>query len=65
MSDKAKLPAWLREAAHEIENAHRILDDLGAPDAADDGIPISLALRILVLFDQQAAPKQDEDEAEA
>jgi hypothetical protein len=51
VKDKAKLPAWLREAAHEIESAHRACDALGVPDAADDGTPISLALRIAVLAD--------------
>ena len=51
MKDKQKLPAWLREAAAELEKAHRVLDEHGAPDAADDGTPISLALRISVALD--------------
>lgn len=48
MKDKEKLPVWLREAAVEIERAHRQLDAFGVPDCADDGTPISLALRISV-----------------
>jgi hypothetical protein len=64
MLDHQKLPAWLREAAREIENAHRTLDELGAPRTADDGTPITLALRITVLFDSlsnQSGPARRAD----
>lgn len=51
VKDKEKLPAWLREAAMELEKAHGVLDEAGVPDAADDGTPISLALRIAYALD--------------
>jgi hypothetical protein len=46
VKDRETLPTWLREAADELEKAHRILDDLGAPEASPDGTPLSLAARI-------------------
>jgi hypothetical protein len=53
MRNRKTLIRWLREEAQELEDAHRILDELGAPDQADDGTPISLALRIAVLHDSE------------
>lgn len=47
--DAIKIVAWLREAADELEKAHRLLDDLGVPEGSTPKIPYSLAARIMVL----------------
>lgn len=54
--DADELIAWVREAADELERAHRILDDAGAYRNAEDGIPLTLALRIAVALDTIPRP---------
>lgn len=46
LTDAEKMVAWVREAADELENAHAMLDVLGAPAKSKDGTPYSLAARI-------------------
>lgn len=41
------LAAHLREAADELDRAHTVLDHLHVPREADDGIPYTLAARIV------------------
>jgi hypothetical protein len=48
--DSDRLVAWLREGAHELENAHRVLDECPVPRVAVDGKALSLAGRIAWLL---------------
>jgi hypothetical protein len=54
MDDGDKLVAWLIEGANEIQQAHRLLDDLGAPRTTPGDVEISytLAARIARLADK-------------
>jgi hypothetical protein len=43
------LASWLREAADEVDKAHRVLDELGAPREIEHGFELTLAARIATL----------------
>lgn len=47
--DAEKMIAWLREAADELEKAHKLLDDCGVPRVLRDEVPMTLAARIAVM----------------
>ena len=50
MSDAAKLVAWLREAADELEKAHRYLDDIDVPRRLlSSEVELTLVARIAYL----------------
>lgn len=57
MKDAEKLVAWLREAATELEKAHRVLDDENVPREAANGVTYSLAARIVVLAEPERSEK--------
>lgn len=58
MRDAEKMVAWVREAADELEKAHRILDDEGVPrerttpGALVETVPMTLAARIATALDE-------------
>jgi hypothetical protein len=53
MRDAEKLVAWLREAADELEKAHRILDAEDVPRSLPDSdAECTLAARIALLADR-------------
>lgn len=52
--DAEKLIAWVREAAYELENAHRVLDDEGIPrEEFRSRAALTLAGRIHVLTQER------------
>lgn len=53
MGDAEKLIAWLREAADELEVAHRVLDNAGVPRNREN--PMTLAARIYTLIEARNA----------
>jgi hypothetical protein len=51
--DAERLVAWLREAADELEKAHRILDEADVPRVREEsGNPMTLAARIYTLMER-------------
>jgi hypothetical protein len=48
--DAEKLIAWIREAANELEKAHRILDEMAVPRRIPGSdVECTLAARIVLL----------------
>lgn len=59
LDDADKLIAWLREAAFELENAHRVLDGEDVPRRGE--VPYTLAARIALLADRHTEPPTEGD----